>query len=241
MIYIPHKSVQLPFGKDNMYFHQLFYAILQVSEDYIKYEVEFGEGRKGYNRHLERIFAYELYRRWGNIIEADKEDLMLNAEIDKVININSILIETEEVQTPLKTEEIKLYPDIVLHHSQGDVNKQIIICEIKRNHQLTGSKIFGDMYKTSCYMTKGIFGEGKEPYKYGVFLIVGSGLSIIRDRVKCNTEININDCRKVEFKDFIKDQILSPSFDRIVCVAYDGTNLEYNTLNKLTDDILTQE
>ena len=234
MVYDPCLSINLPFGKANKHFFQLFKSILEVSDRFIRYKVQCGDKHSNYIDHIERVFAYELYRHWANNIESGKEDIMLNAEINKVININSIASIIDDEKSCFK--EITLYPDMVLHHSHSDDKNQIMICEIKRNHKLSGSKIFGDLYKISCYMTKGIFGEDKKQYKYGVFVIVGSKLSVIKNRVTSKTEIKKNE-EKFIFSDFIKDKSLSPSFKRIVCIAYDGKTLEYDTLNKIISDI----
>ncbi len=203
-----------------------------VNEKYVHYSIPSGGDRIQYVPHLERVFAYELYRNWGNVLSDMQEELVLNGEIDKIININGIEYEDDSADSTDGKGNVVLYPDLVLHHSQSDDNKQLLICEIKRSHNLNGSKLFADMYKVSCYLTKGIFGEGKNHFKYGVILLVDSDLSLITDKIRNDTEITVKGkSGKIRFAHFIKDGNLSPSFGRIVCIAYDGVKLEYQVLD----------
>lgn len=49
-------------------------------------------------------------------------------------------------------------------------------------------------------------------------------------KLKDDTKIKTNDGNDTySFSDFIKDDRMSPSFGRIVCVVYDGNVLEYFT------------
>lgn len=241
MIYNPYPSIELPYGKDNRYLLELFDSINMVDRNYIDYKVKFSENRFGYEKHLERVFAYELYRHWSNKIHMGNSSLFLNAEIQKVIKVNNIsydINDYNEDESP-KTEKITLYPDMVLHHTQGDDKAQILICEIKRDKNLSGSLIFGDIYKICCYMTKDMFENGKDPFKYGVFIVIGDkSFSEIFGLLKDGTKIIINDeNEKLCFSDFLKDEKLSLSFDRIVCIAYNGYVLEYKTFTDIISKI----
>lgn len=236
MIYNPFPQVELPFGKDNKYFLDLFDSIIQVDRKYIEYKVKYNDNRYGYEKHLERVFAYELYRHWGNRIMSGCSSLLLNAEISKVINVNKIICNSvNKENNSLSKIETTLYPDMVLHHCQGDDKAQIMTCEIKRDKNLSDSLIFGDLYKVCCYMSKEKFKEGKEPFRYGVFIVIGNdGLSQIYEKLKDSTTIKTNDGNEdLKFEDFINDRTMNFAFSRIVCVAYDGNVLEYNTFNKL--------
>ena len=228
MIYNPYPQVELKYGKDNKYFLQLFNSIMKVDRCFVKYKISCGENRFKYVDHLERVFAYELYRHWSNIIALDGEKLLLNGEINKVINKNKIQY---RVDNSLNFEEVTLYPDLILHHSQSDDDSQLIVCEIKRNHQLSGSKILSDLYKISCYMAPDIFKNESKPFKFGVFILVGNSLSMINEYLNIDTEIKVDESTKLNLSDFANNEQLCNSFDRIVCVAYDGTNLEYDTLD----------
>lgn len=150
--------------------------------------------------------------------------------LNKIININGIELDDNNVEY-----RVSLYPDIVLHHSQSDDSNQLLICEIKRNRNLDSKKIFADLYKLSCYMTKGIFGEGKQHFEYGVFLVIDADLSVIISNLKDKTTIIDKGKGEVKFSDYVKDDKLNPSFSKIVCVAYDGIKLEYQTLQQLIE------
>ena len=223
MTYNPYPSVVLPFGKDNKYFLDLFDSIVQVDRKYIEYKVAFNDNLYGYEKHLERVFAYELYRHWGNKIYINNSSLVLNAEIQKVIDVNKIICDIQTNNDEQKTEETTLYPDMVLHHSQGD-DKALI---------------FGDIYKICCYLKKDKFKDEKGPFRYGVFIVIGDmEFSDIYGKLKNQTEIKLNDnSESLSFSDFIQDNNMSPTFGRIVCICYNGNTLEY----KKFDDIIKSQ
>lgn len=238
MNYNPFPQLNLPYGKDNKYFLDLFDSIIKVNRKFIEYKVKYDESHHGYEKHLERVFAYELYRHWGNKILSESPFLILNAEISKVISVNKILCDLDDNQGSTNQEVTTVYPDMVLHHSQGDDKAQVLICEIKRDKNLTGSLIFGDLYKISCYMTKEKFHTEYEPFRYGVFIIAGDkDLSACFNCLKDTDSIETNDGReKLSFRKFVDDKVFQPSFDRIVCVSYDGNRLDYNILSALVKD-----
>lgn len=229
MIYNPYPQVDLPFGNDNKLFHDLFESIMRVNERFITYKVQSSENKFGYQPHLERVFAYELYRQWGNTIESKRCSLILNAEINKTINCNNITYTEDEKPTSVK--EVTLYPDIVLHKSQEDDESQSLICEMKRYDYLCGKAIFCDLYKITQYMMENTFPNCQKPFQYGIFLIIGGRLSII-EKVKSDTSISIGSLTDpLTFGDFITKY--NDLLTKIVCVSYDGTILEYELLSEL--------
>ena len=240
MVYNPILQINLPFGEDNKYFLDLFDSIIKVDRKYIEYKVEFNESHDGYEKHLERVFAYELYRHWANRISSETPFLILNAEIDKVINVNNIQFDLKDNQETNKNEikKVSVYPDMVLHHSQSNDKAQVLICEIKRDKNLGGSLIFGDLYKISCYMTKEKFHTKKNPFRYGVFIVVGAkSISAYFNCLKDTDSIKTHDGNeKVCFGEYVDDNKFQQSFDRIVCVAYDGDRLEYDRLSELINN-----
>ena len=135
-------------------------ALKEITSDYVEY-VNFA-GVKC--KHLERIFAYELYRQWANKLEDpinNPEKLILHGEIVKGF----------ENQT-------RRYPDFVLHGSQGDYEHQEIVCEIKRNKNLSKKSYIADLNKISEF-----FNSDKtfaHPFKHGVFILVGGNMNSIR-------------------------------------------------------------
>lgn len=242
MIYNPYPSIKFPFGDDNKYFFWLFEAIRRVNIKYIKYEHEASNGGIDYVLHIERVFAYELYRQWGNIINSTGEDLVLNGEIGKTLMDEAIIVSTSddsESASNQKEKELNLYPDLVLHHSQGDDTAQIQICEIKRNKGITGSAILGDLYKLSCYLDQNKYhSEYKNPFKYGIFIIVDGTLKVILENLKLDSHVKLKDVTDYTLGNFIRDR--SGFFGNIVCVSYDGTNLEYELLSELIKFIVTK-
>lgn len=205
--------------EDYLHFNRLFRAICLVKDKYLKIEVENPTNKTDLLKHQERVFAYELYRQWANIIDAECEtSLILNAELDKII---SDRIENKQNKT-------RTYPDMVLHQGQGNNKKQKIICEIKRNdHPKRYARLFADLYKLSCYMDKDMMGNNI--FDYGVFILLSTTLDDIK-KIKGKTLIKVNTsyCSFGEFKEKMRKH-----FDRLICVSYNGQALEYETLNSL--------
>lgn len=247
MIYNPYPQVNLPFGNDNKYFLWLFEAIRNVGKHYVEYKHVSSENQYDYIPHLERVFAYELYRQWGNIIDSTGEDLVLNGEIDKTLS-NDMAIYIHEnneisIDSNKNSKNITLYPDLVLHHSQADGTEQIQICEIKRNKDLNGSKILGDLYKLTCYMDNDRFkSKYKNPFKYGIFILVGGRFKDITQKIDSKTAISVkvgNDKPKsYTLEQFSAD--LESRLQHIICVSYDGEIIEYQKLSDLLGEIISK-
>ena len=230
MIYNPYPQVDLPFGKDNKYFKILFDAIMKVDESFVRYTNKLGNKKKERTEHLERVFAYELYRQWFNLLDAENiKSLILNAEVHKNLD-KDIDYENNNV-----TEQLSVYPDMVLHHSQGDCANQKMICEIKRKEGLNYSKILADLYKLNLYMENIVVKNGKA-FDYGVFILEGDKMAFLKKclKKKTTTKIMRNDISIDSFKNNEDDDNENNQFkyhsNHIVCIAYDGTTLEYDTL-----------
>ena len=229
MIYNPYPQINLPFGNDNKYFKWLFDAICNVKNTYINYKVKYvtTTDKESELYHLERVSAYELYRQWANILEKQTDTLVLNAEVDKSISYS---IEAELEDSTNQEYKINVFPDIVLHHSQGDDRNQKMICEIKRNKYLTASLILGDLFKLSCYMDNEHFHSDYLPFEYGVFILIGTNIDTIRNLLVADTNIKKGDAR-YSVNNYKRE--FSHTFNHIVCIAYNGTILEYETLDKI--------
>ena len=225
MKYVPCSLVDLPFDEDNKYFFYLLEAIRKVDKKFVTYEHEFSKHEHNYIAHLERVFAYELYRQWGNIIKSEGEDLVLNGEIRKTLTF---------WYDASGKKARDLYPDLVLHHSQGDDTHQVQICEIKRNLNLGGAKILDDLYKLACYMDKDKYKSGyKNPFIYGVFILINGKLSEIKKKIKERIKVISQKCNDTKKQyETIKEEIMK-HYSNIVCIAYDGDNIEYNTLKNI--------
>ena len=173
--------------KDKQYFNYLFRAIALVDKKFINYEVYNAELKlleTAY--HLERVFAYELYRQWANILSCECLDkYILNAELDKIVK------ESIYYHNPKKKETVTMFPDIVMHGGQDNATHQKMICEIKRNKtgtdtkNISNQKIFADLYKLTCYLDKAKF---RDKFDYGVFILLNGSLSQISN-IPNNTNI----------------------------------------------------
>lgn len=135
-------------------------ALKEITVDYVEYTNYAGCRCK----HLERIFAYELYRQWANRLgnpQMNPENLILHGEIVKGFE-----------------NRTKRYPDFVLHGSQGDYTHQEIVCEIKRNKGIQRKAVIDDLSKIVEF-----FNSDKtfnHPFKCGVFILVGGDMSRIK-------------------------------------------------------------
>lgn len=238
MIYNPFSEINLQFGKDNKWFFYLFEALIRVDRSYIEYEIQdiddVGSSKViGTNAHLERVFAYELYRQWMNLLEHHGvKDLIVNGEVGKYI--------TSEFERDKNSNEKSgrdNFPDLVLHKSQGDDENQIIVCEIKRDG-VNDVDLFLDLYKLSCYTSKKIF--WKKPFKYGVFILEGKDADLCHLKIRHGTRTKFKGI-EISIEDFLSCEELKSKFSSVVCVSYDGINLNYGTLDKLIDSIIKQD
>lgn len=210
---------------DLEYFQILFEAVINVNEKYITYDTH--ALHNGKEEHLERVFAYELYHQWAKQLEIKGvQNLVLNGEVYKHLVWKSISYVCDKKPT---TKGV--YPDLVLHSSQGDDKNQKMICEIKRQANNNKEAIFADFMKLSCYLNKDSFSNNIAPFDYGVFILVGD--------VKLE-DIIVDENTTIKWKEegFTLEQYkkqFSETLSRIICIAYDGNgeSLEYDTLENI--------
>lgn len=144
-------------------------ALNNISLEFL-YDSEVPEDDNGNVRIvLERTFCYELYKQWSTLL--DKCSLKLSPEIDKKIWDNY-------------KETRKRYPDFVLHNSQHDCEKQILVAEVKRG-TATPILIMEDLEKLS-YLTSDNFSRkgGPAKFQYGVFIMFASSLDVLLSKLK---------------------------------------------------------
>ena len=215
------------FGDDAIHFYLMFKAISQVSNDYITFS-KYIEDENDKMPHLERTFAYELYRQWMNLIQNEPHyDLTLNADIDKIIGID----EASKATTK--------YPDLVLHRSQSKAKlNQKIVCEIKRKIEtLKAEDVGNDLFKLCLFLDEKVFKVYK--FDYGVFLLVNGTLGIIQAFLKENPKITVrkwkeNGEEKKETIDFCEFCFkYHKLFKMIVCLSYCNGKLEFDNLENL--------
>lgn len=122
----------------NKYFNDLLLALMRVESKYLLWPY-------GINKQMcERVFAYELYHQWRIVSEHyDYENLLINGEIRKD---GSIYRTTKKI----------VYPDLILHEQQNNINQQIIACEIKTVKSVESNggkqKILKDLIKLGEYV-----------------------------------------------------------------------------------------
>lgn len=238
MIYNPYPQVELPFGKDNKWFVFLFNSINRVDQSFIKYNIEdvdhVGASKViGTKAHLERVFAYELYRQWMNYLEKNGiRNLVVNGEIGKYIK--------DEFAKDLEyngKKERDNFPDLVLHKSQGNDEKQIMVCEIKREGVKDGDLLL-DLYKLSCYTSEKIF--WKKPFNYGVFILEGNNASLKQLKIKKGTTVRFKD-NITSIEEWMENEKFKKNFSKIICVSYNGIKLEYDQLNNLIGGLIKED
>jgi hypothetical protein len=146
---------------DWLYIQGLSKAIENVDKKYIFYFEDDNKSRF----HVERVFSYELYSKWNEIIKENgmnPENLMLNAELKKHY---------------YDMGQFK-FPDMVLHGDYTTLDKQFIICEIKssRNYIKTDS-LKKDMESL-------MNGMNALSYSCGVFIYIGNNTNSIVARLR---------------------------------------------------------
>ena len=165
-------------------------ALSSVNKSYIKYDGKI-EGQSRLVPHLERVFAYELYRQWQNLLERQQFDLCLNAEPHKYRKILEIDCDKEHAY---------VMPDLVLHHSQEDIQKQLAVCEIKRwvaNMQKEDIRKFAnDMNRLVDWTTPNKDCQSaRNPFDFGIFIIVGNifeGIDQFITELLCKIDVKDN-------------------------------------------------
>lgn len=237
MIYNPYPQVDLPFGKDNLYFKILFDAIYKVDESFVNYTINVQGDTKmksdDLQEHVERVFAYELYRQWANLLEENGiRNLVLNGEISKGIIDDQNRLNPNEKECGTRS----IFPDLVLHASQENDNNQLMVCEIKREKDFDDKDFLHDLYKLYKYINKEDKGfVWAKPFIYGIFILVGSSVSLENlTKLQHDSHTNFLDDNKT-WDDFQTHHADCSS--HIVCITYNGTVLEYNTLDNMYPEL----
>ena len=108
----------------------------------------------------------------------------------------------EQSLTKKDKPHYSFFPDIVLHHSQFDSDKQEIVCEIKTKKGIDDGKsirLNQDLRKLAAYMTNDVLLY--HPFKIGVFILVGGTLSDIK-------------------KKYVSYKLVEDKADDIYCISY---------------------
>lgn len=235
--YVINEPIVEGVGETNtIYLKSLFIAIKNVTQNYIRYtyhnENPKSASKKSIKRskeeisHVERVFAYELYRQWceQDIIK-NTSGLIINAEIPKQF------IDGEYEKTG------KLYyPDMVLHDGQNNFVGNHVVCEIKRKEyvDIYPEKMNDDIYKLIVYVSDNKIMKNKdinwEPFGVGVFLMTVKDLKIHEEKQYSLDLISKHFNKKI--LNLRKENVTK----KIVCVIYNGQELKYDTLYNMIID-----
>lgn len=233
-------------GFDNSfseYLYSFFVAVKRVKANYIKYtylstnidtKTPADQSLEDYKvdiGHVERVFAYELYRQWYNQdLITQNPDLFINAEIPKQL-----------IGELFNSEKHLYYPDMVLHTGQHTCDKNILVCEIKRKEYayLYPEKLNEDIKKLCIFVDKKTETSDTnlewKPYEIGVFLMT---VKELKQDEKFSLDLICN---------IFNDNVISlseeksPSTKKIICAIYDGKELLYDTLNNLIKQAITNK
>lgn len=215
------------FPKESTHVRLLLEAITGVEPSFIVYEDRIFDPDPEEERvHLERVFAYELYRVWVNLLkEKGYKNALVNGELSKNIKtrISYKMRKSDAQGGEERTISPRVFPDFILHHSQGDGANQKIACEIKR----AGSgrqAIFADLLKLSCLLDGEYFAF---PFEHAVFVYICKG--DIEPINLGNPQILLGGM-PITFEEYINSEEFSPNFRKIICIAYNGKDLKYSTL-----------
>lgn len=225
-------------GFDNSfsnYLYSFFVAVKRVNINYIKYTYlgtnidpktlpdQSLEDYKVDIGHVERVFAYELYRQWYNQdLITHNPNLIINAEIPK-----------ELIAEVLNSDKHLYYPDMVLHAGQQTCDSNILVCEIKRKEyaNLHPEKLNDDIKKLYLFVDKKTNTSKKKPkwkpYEIGVFLMTVKEL-------KNDEKYSLNLISELfDETIFSLNKGKRHSTKKIICAIYDGKELLYDTLCNL--------
>lgn len=189
-------SVPTDFHDEHNLLHDLFESILCVEGKYLLYKDKAtGKERK----HLERVFAYELYRQWANRVQIKCGDkLVINGEIGKEPKL------FDHFRT-----KVHKFPDLVLHSSQGNCDFQGVVCEIKTTH-VTPYSFKEDIDKLNSFVC---CANKDYRFMFGVFILIGDDMDRILDMMDGMED----DVFKATHKEHL---------DRLICVSYYHNHLK---------------
>jgi len=105
-------------GNLEIYFVDFLKALLRVDSHFLIWPYPNGVNQQ----MIERVFAYELYHQWRLITTQNTdryENIIINGEIRKD-------------QSVIRHPDLgEVYPDLILHQQQDNLDQQLLACEIK--------------------------------------------------------------------------------------------------------------
>ena len=106
--------------------------------------------------------------------------------------------------------------------------------EIKRKGA-NDSDLLRDLYKLNCFLNEEVF--WKKTFDYGVFILEGKKASLDDLKIKPGTTAQFKD-KEISIDSYLEDEKKKGKFPRILCVSYDGININYETLDNLANSII---
>jgi len=165
----------------DLHLENLFKAILNIRDEYYKYSLEQIAGNDDYQEQLERVFAYELYHQWSIIQENYNKSV--SKERCRVIN----------GEAGKKLNGCHVYPDMLLHGGQEDIENQEIAIEIKRKVGINKNNVIEDLKKLTRLLSESGLAYGAKAFKKCVFILSGGNESDLKDLLANNPNISIDD------------------------------------------------
>lgn len=168
------------------YFIDFLISLMRVERKYMLWPYNMSNNDN--IQTIERVFAYEFYHQWRNVTEEFYyQNLIINGEIRK----DGTIYRHPNIGT--------VYPDLILHEQQNNMNRQLIACEIKTSKALNhanGKKGFGkDLIKLSNYLHDLNF-------EYCIFLQVLNSENCLEEQILPylrNRQNNFNDLDRIYF------------------------------------------
>lgn len=168
-------------GIQDTHLENLFKAILNVRDEYYKYSLEKIAGNDEYQEQLERVFAYELYHQWSIIQE----------EYNK--SVPKCLCRFINGEAGKKLDGCNIYPDMLLHGGQDDIENQEIAIEIKRKVGINKDNLIEDLKKLTKLLSANGLAYGAKAFKKSVFILTGGKESDIKEQIRNRSDVTIDD------------------------------------------------
>lgn len=121
---------------------------------------------------LERVFAYELYHQCRDCFYKKFPQLIISPEIAK--------------QLSLQDKNKQVYPDLVFHGGDNDVNNQWFCCEIKRyvsKNNPSTVRIRNDINKLSNYLSLKAPDGRDAKFDLAIFIVINCDLESLKQRI----------------------------------------------------------
>lgn len=197
-------------------FLMMLCALSKIPNEYILYK---GNSKSQAERLLnERVFAYEFYHQWRNVLEEKNVPYLLNGEIKKDAGFVGFCANNDNYEGNYKNET---YPDIVLHESYSKTKgRNIIVCEVKVNKYKGYTKYLEDIASVATFVSRNACSGN--PYEMGVFILVGNnGGKEASDVIDFVLSKRIK-AIMTKCEEYLNTNTNKPTYNNIILVAYNS-------------------